>query len=308
MRKSKRVLLIVAALSLAILDYQLSIASSGCTYPTSLDSWADKVAGDQLTVADVNQFRCAIEQIEGTLGYTGALRFPVVTGLGGGQAIYGGVNASGSLTLGSTAHATKGVILFGGLGGYDELNTRLGIGTTLPSVEIDIAKSDATSIYQTSAVTGGNGPSYVGQRARGNLGARTAVQASDILLDLKGQGFDGSGYVLSSLIRMNALETFTGSVRGSSIEFWTTEVGTNAPARVALMSGGYGLGLDAGSSFINLTEEAANPGDPGSGIGAILYMKDDKFIIKYNDSGTIRFKYLDLTGTGVTWVHTTSAP
>lgn len=39
-----------------------------------------------------------------------------------------------------------------------------------------------------------------------------------------------------------------------------------------------------------------------------VYVKDSKYIIAYNDAGTARYKYLDLAGTGVTWVHTTVAP
>jgi hypothetical protein len=45
--------------------------------------------------------------------------------------VYGGTTASASLTLGSTSNATKGKILFG-TSAYDEVNNRLGIGTTSP--------------------------------------------------------------------------------------------------------------------------------------------------------------------------------
>ena len=45
-----------------------------------------------------------------------------------------------------------------------------------------------------------------------------------------------------------------------------------------------------------------------SGESCSVYMKGSYYIIKYDDSGTIRYKYLDLSGTGVTWVHSTSEP
>lgn len=53
-------------LTLAILLGPLAYlgASTGCNYPTSLDSWSNKIAGDSLTVSDVNQFRCAIEKLQ----------------------------------------------------------------------------------------------------------------------------------------------------------------------------------------------------------------------------------------------------
>ena len=59
---------------------------------------------------------------------------------------------------------------------------------------------------------------------------------------------------------------------------------------------------------VTLEEESSTPSNPTSGSQCRMYMKDDKLIIQYNDGGTVRYKYLDLTGTGVTWTHTTTAP
>lgn len=53
---------------------------------------------------------------------------------------------------------------------------------------------------------------------------------------------------------------------------------------------------------------ASTPSTPANGTEFNLYYKSNKFIIQYNDGGTTRYKYLDLTGTGVTWVQTTVAP
>jgi hypothetical protein len=39
-----------------------------------------------------------------------------------------------------------------------------------------------------------------------------------------------------------------------------------------------------------------------------VYIKGTFFIIKYADGGTIRYKYLDLSGTGASWTHSTSEP
>jgi hypothetical protein len=62
-----------------------------------------------------------------------------------------------------------------------------------------------------------------------------------------------------------------------------------------------GMRLARYSSTPSLSGLASN-GD------SALYMKDSKLILAYNDGGTVRYKYLDLAGTGVTWVHTTTAP
>jgi len=64
----KRNSLIAVLIALCVIAPR-AFASTGCTYPTTLDSWTDKIAGDFLTIADVNQFRCAIEKLE-----TGPLR------------------------------------------------------------------------------------------------------------------------------------------------------------------------------------------------------------------------------------------
>ncbi len=59
---------------------------------------------------------------------------------------------------------------------------------------------------------------------------------------------------------------------------------------------------------IEMVAVVATPTAPGDGSKCKVYLKDGKYVIQYNDSGTIRYKYLDLTGTGTTWVHTTVAP
>jgi hypothetical protein len=59
---------------------------------------------------------------------------------------------------------------------------------------------------------------------------------------------------------------------------------------------------------ITLQERSTHPADPSSSSEGRIYVKGDLLIIQFNDGGTVRYKYLDLTGTGVTWVHTTSAP
>ena len=54
-------------------------------------------------------------------------------------------------------------------------------------------------------------------------------------------------------------------------------------------------------------KDTGTPPDPAVG-ECNTYMKDDKFIIQSNDGGTVRYRYLDLTGTGVTWVHSLVEP
>lgn len=59
---------------------------------------------------------------------------------------------------------------------------------------------------------------------------------------------------------------------------------------------------------LRLSELPVTPTAPEDRTECNVYMKSDKIIFAYNDAGTIRYKYLDLSGTGVTWVQTTTAP
>lgn len=68
------------------------------------------------------------------------------------------------------------------------------------------------------------------------------------------------------------------------------------------------IALDGKLQDAKFTTLLTTPTTPVNGEEARLYMRNNKLIIQYNDGGTVRYKYLQLSGTGVTWVHTTTAP
>ncbi|GIU78800.1 MAG: hypothetical protein KatS3mg005_2038 [Bryobacteraceae bacterium] len=59
---------------------------------------------------------------------------------------------------------------------------------------------------------------------------------------------------------------------------------------------------------LSLPAQTSAPATPAVSAEAKIYVKGGKLVVQYNDAGTVRYKYLDLAGTGVTWVHTTTAP
>jgi hypothetical protein len=65
--------------------------------------------------------------------------------------------------------------------------------------------------------------------------------------------------------------------------------------------------LDSTASLL-FQERSTTPADPNQDDQARIYFKGNLLVLMFNDGGTVRYKYLDLTGTGVTWVHTTTAP
>jgi hypothetical protein len=69
-----------------------------------------------------------------------------------------------------------------------------------------------------------------------------------------------------------------------------------------------GQGWFLGESGFVLPEASTTPESPAAGSQARVYMKGDKLIVQYDDSGTVRYKYLALTGSGTSWTHTTTPP
>lgn len=82
----------------------------------------------------------------------------------------------------------------------------------------------------------------------------------------------------------------------------------NTYSSLILHNGLIELRVEDGARFLRMREGTDTPAEPSAGDAFHMYIKGDKLIIQFNDAGTMRYKYLDLTGTGVTWVHTTSAP
>lgn len=92
---------------------------------------------------------CAPGDLDCTVGFSnstfstgltdtaGTITNDLSTGVSGGQTVSGGIDAGDALTLSSTTNATKGKIIFG-ISAYDEVNDRLGIGTTTPQVALDV--------------------------------------------------------------------------------------------------------------------------------------------------------------------------
>lgn len=64
-------------------------------------------------------------------------------------------------------------------------------------------------------------------------------------------------------------------------------------------------------TYIRINESNDSPNGSVNDADMFVYKNgggDYYFIIKYNDGGTIRFKYMQLNGTSTTWTHATSLP
>lgn len=102
-------------------------------------------------------------------------------------------------------------------------------------------------------------------------------------------------------------------VQANRMKFWLQE-GTQG-LRAVFGQGSdvelYVKGTVGGATFLRMSPTLVNPPTPTnttSGVAPQIYIKGTKIVFQFEDAGTVRYKYLDLSGTGVTWVHTTVAP
>jgi hypothetical protein len=110
-----------------------------------------------------------------------------------------------------------------------------------------------------------------------------------------------------------ANDTDTGIYRNSANGAMTFVHGGDSFAyglsQELVASGGKFTVTGGNSPHVQLDPLAVDPPSPGSDSECYVYVSDSGlFTIKYRDGATNRYKYLDLNGTGVTWVHTTSDP
>lgn len=120
----------------ASLTYRVSADGEGAalaaltskTTPVDADlvGLSDSAAGGVLKKLSWSSIKTALQSV-----------FATLAGIAGGQTLNGGTAASETLTLSSTAHTTKGKILFG-TSAYDELNNDLGLGTASPSARLHV--------------------------------------------------------------------------------------------------------------------------------------------------------------------------
>jgi len=85
-------------------------------------------------------------------GWTGAIE-SLYDGKPGGSTITGGTASGDDLTLVSTSYGTKGSIILGSASAYDEVNDRLGLGTTEPTKKVDVVTTAANAINWEARVS-----------------------------------------------------------------------------------------------------------------------------------------------------------
>lgn len=157
----------------------------------------------------------------------------------GAQNFSFGVHVGGKLVITDDIDLTSSRRLTMLPGGF------IGLGTEVPAHAIDVqgaTQSPATYAATMAPVSSGAGARLRLAGARGTLALPTAVVTDDQLGTAQFLGF-GTAYALSSEIRALALETHSGTVRGSKLEFRTTApTTTTIGARVVVTAKATGEG------------------------------------------------------------------
>lgn len=152
------------------------------------------------------------------------------------------------------------------------------------------------------------------KKARGDQTTPVNVQIGDYLMNFRALAYVNGTFYNTTSIRGTVTSIDAVNNRAGGDLFVFTRTSANEVLQRRMTWGEDGLitvhnqnGRD-NSGTILFQEKDTTPANPTSATEVKMYMKDDKIIFQYNDAGTVRYKFLDLTGVGITWQHSTTAP
>jgi hypothetical protein len=130
---------------------------------------------------------------------------------------------------------------------FDNTNNRLGVGTAVPRDVLHVFVASGGMLAENIAADGTAFQNIV-QKARGSVGAETAVQSGDVLMNFVARGYDGDGtysaYASNSAVfRVVATATHSATDHGARIDFRTVAAGvTTVTTRAVIEEKGLTLG------------------------------------------------------------------
>jgi hypothetical protein len=210
------------------------------------------------------------------------------------SAMRDGADDTGTLMLGTASAGTVSDHVYLSPEGY------LGVGVADPDDELDV-DGDA---QVTGTLTVGTDLDVTGDGVIDGTLAINRTSGGQLLEVDHNAEFSASDGIYVYYNGVYALGILSNS-GGGVISFRDSAGDAGAVVR-GDQSNGVQLELKKGA--MQLDEIASTPSNPADGAEGNIYIKGDKLVIQWNDGGTVRYKYLLLSGTGVTWTHSTTAP
>lgn len=211
----------------------------------------EPAAGDLLHVINIGEADSAKNQ--NIQWSTIEALFVRVNGRAGGQTINGNTASGGDLTLVSTAHATKGKILFG-TSAYDEANNRLGLNITSPdklfhtsidgnALNANILRTTADTLISNqadhaelqihvSSATSTHVPTLALTKSRGTNASPTVLQSGDYIGAIEAPAYNGSSLLTRASIKFRLDGAISGSTVPSEILFTTGRTSADIQGRI----------------------------------------------------------------------------
>lgn len=250
-------------------------------------------------------------------------QYALLAGRSGGQTLYGDTASGGNLTLGSTAHATKGKINFGTYSYFDSANQKFVTSDTdLSTVDANMLPPTAGDIscLGNGAVgfkatrcssTGASAPQWALRKARGTVVSPSATNSGDSVGFLLFQAYETTTPSFRSIssIEGRTEEATTNTAAGGKLIFASTPIGsTTRTNRLGISANGNvvvgdimspaALATSATDGFIYIPTCAGAPsGTPTSysPLSAVVLDTTNNRIYFYNPTGTPAWKYAALT-------------
>jgi hypothetical protein len=132
----------------------------------------------------------------------------------------------------------------------------VGIGTVSPDAALDVSGSVTVSAnIDIKNLSSGSSSGTLGFTKRGAAGdSMSPVEVGASLGTISFSGWDGTSYGLGATISSKTVDSFNGSSHGSTLEFSTTESGTNTGALRMMIApnGNIGVGTDQPGALLDV--------------------------------------------------------
>lgn len=158
------------------------------------------------------------------------------------------------------------------------------------------ASAQGSSAFGIETSTGQRNKIYMIADAGNFLWLINAVAGAGIRLSIVNTGLESRELVFRE-----------DSVTNNRMQLHLEEGAQGGKVTVGQYMGLHAKGASGGWSSLQL-DGSSNNTPTADAFSGNVYIRNSKLVFQWMDGATTRYKYLDLTGTGVTWVHTTTPP